>query len=153
MKRIFLLLTIALTFFAGMRAEEEPAKKTREEMFKEFMDFKMKFIAQEIDLEEGQQKRFMELYTEMSEEKGKLFEQIRKQQRKVRKDPQATDADYATLSRMMNEAKEKDAEIDKKYDEKFASFLSSKQIYKMKNAEEKFRKKMQEMRHKHKRKK
>ena len=48
----------------------------------------------------------------------------------------------------MTEAKEKDAEIEKKYDAIFSEFLTSKQVYKMKDAEEKFRNKMHEMRHK-----
>ena len=48
---------------------------------------------------------------------------------------------------MLN-AKEKDAELSKKYDDKFSKFLSPKQLYKMKEAEESFRRKMQEMRRK-----
>ena len=48
----------------------------------------------------------------------------------------------------MNRAKAEDAAIEKSYDEKFSQFLSQKQIYKMKTAENEFRKKMQEMRNK-----
>ncbi len=48
----------------------------------------------------------------------------------------------------MTDAKAKDAEISKRYDEKFSRLLTAKQVYKMKDAEEGFRRKMHEMRHK-----
>ena len=48
----------------------------------------------------------------------------------------------------MVSAKAKDAEISKRYEEKFAKLLTPKQRYKLKDAEESFRKKMQEMRRK-----
>lgn len=83
----------------------------------------------------------------MSDERMQVFEQTRRLERKVKKDPQATDEDYAAVSRAITEAKEKDAAIEKKYDAKFSTFMSSKQLFKMKAAEEKFRQKMNEMRH------
>lgn len=149
MKRIFLLLTMALIVVAGLSAQERGPKKSREEMWKEFIEFKMKFIAQEIGLEEDQKTKFQDTYSEMTEEKGRIFEQTRNLERRIKKNDNSSEAEYAELCKKLTEAKEKDAEIEKKYDEKFATFLTGKQIYKMKDAEEKFRQKMREMRPKH----
>lgn len=129
-------------------SQDNGKRKNREEMRKEIEEFKMKFIAQEMDLKEDQQKRFFELYSQMNEERSNLYKQIMKDERKLKKDPNASEEDYAAVSRAMTQAKEKDADLEKAYDEKFAAFLTNKQIYKMKVAEEKFRRKLQEMHHK-----
>lgn len=148
MNKKILLIILAMTLGIGTLCAQEKSKKSREEMRKEFREFKIKFIAQEIDLKEDQQKQFAELYDQMSNERMKIFEQTRRLERKVKKESNATEEDYASVSRAITEAKEMDAAIEKKYDAKFSTFLSSKQIFKMKAAEEKFRKKMSEMRHK-----
>lgn len=140
---------LALVAGVGMVCAQDNGKeKSKQEMIKEFKEFKMKFIAQEIDLKEDQQKQFFEVYDQMTQERRKIFEQTRKLERKVKKDKNAGEEDYAALSKAITEAKTKDAEIEKTYDAKFATFLSSKQIFKLKSAEEKFRKKVQEMRKK-----
>ncbi len=83
----------------------------------------------------------------MWSERGKLFRSTREIEKKLR-DGKPSEQEYTEACRALTEAKEKDAEIEKKYDAIFSEFLSSKQIYKMKDAEEKFRNKMHEMRHK-----
>lgn len=148
MKRILLFFMIAVTCVTAGFSQDKGRKKSPEEMRREINEFKMKFIAQEIDLREDQQKRFFELFGQMTDERSAIFEQMIRTERKIKKDPNATDEDYANLTRLITDSREKDAEIEKAYDEKFATFLSAKQIYKMKSAEEKFRKKMREMRHK-----
>lgn len=149
MIRKILIFTIAVVLGAGVAfAQDKKPRKLRQEMRKELMEFKKKFLAQEIDLKEEDQKHFFELYDQMSEERMKIFEQTRRLERKVNKDANATEEDYAAVSRAITEAKEKDAEIEKKYDAQFSTFLSSKQLFQLKAAEEKFRKKMHEMRHK-----
>lgn len=141
--RIVLLLGVILA--APLAAGAQHKGKDRAAMHKEVMEFKMKFLAQEMDLKEDQQKRFFDLYENMEEEKRALFRQIRIQERKLRDDKEATDADYAKVSEAIAAAKAKDAEIDRRYDEQFSKFLSQKQIYKMKEAERKFGEKMRQM--------
>jgi len=149
MIRKIVIIALTVVFGAGVVCAQDRKKgKTREEMRKELREFKMKFIAQEIDLKEEQQKQFFELYDRMSEERMKVFEETRRLQRKVKRDAKASDEDYAAVSRAITEAKEKDAAIEKRYDAEFSTILSSKQIFKMKGAEEKFMRKMREMRHK-----
>lgn len=114
--------------------------------WKEMQEFKLKYLAQEMQLKENQQKRFFELYTKMSEEKHKVYKDARHLERKLKEQKNVTDADYAAVSRALTDSKKKEAEIEKKYDKEFQKFLSSKQIFKMKEAEEAFRARMHEMR-------
>lgn len=149
MIRKLLLIVIASVVFSGVAFSQPKGKsKNREEMRKELREFKIKFIAQEMDLKDDQKEQFAEVYGKMNDERMEIFEQTRKLERKIDKDANATEEDYAAVSKAITEAKEKDAELEKKYDAQFRKFLTGKQIFKMKGAEEKFRQKMSEMRHK-----
>lgn len=70
---------------------------------------------------------------------------------KTKKEKNASEEDYKKLSELQQETREKINDIDKEYNKKFESFLTSKQIYQMHQGEEKFFSKMKEMRKKHKR--
>ncbi len=112
-----ILLTLLLGIFsvAGLFAQPKGhEKKSREEMRKEIDEFKKKFIAQEIDLKDDQKKEFFELYTQMNNERMKVFEQTRALERKVKKNADASEADYKAVSKAITEAKEKDEENQKK---------------------------------------
>lgn len=143
-RRYFAIVVLALVGVVSIYAQD--GKKSREDMRKEIVEFKIKFLAQEINLQKDQQEKFAELYSQLSQEKKKIFSNAMKLERKLRNSADATDADYAEASKVMAEARAKDIELDKQYDKKFAAFLTSKQIFQMKSAEEKFRKKMEEMR-------
>lgn len=146
MKKLSLFLLLILTLCIPAAAQHKG--KDREVMRKEIHEFKLKFLAQEMDLKEDQQKKFFDLYNQMTEEKVKLFKETKALERKLSDAANVSDAEYEKVSKSITAAKEKDAEIDKRYDEKFAQFLTPRQIYKMKEAEVKFRDKMNEMRHK-----
>lgn len=149
MKRITFIFALLCAFVLSAEAQPAtPVGKKREAMRKEMREFKMKFLAQEMELKGDARDEFFDVYGEMDEERGRLFCQTRALERRVRDDKNASDADYAAASKALAEAKAKDAEIEKKYDAKFATFLTQKQIFKMKCSEEKFRQKLREMHHK-----
>ena len=106
----------------------------------------MKFLAQEMDLKEDQKEKFVELYQKMSEERMQNFRRMRQLEDSLKEN--ASEEDYKKASEGIADLKLADARIEKEYDAKFAKFLSQKQIYKMKEAEEKFRRKMHDMRQK-----
>lgn len=147
-KKILSLLLILLTIVVAPAQNKKGHHSFNTKMAKEVRDFKIKFLAQEMDLDESQATKFAELYTNMCDEKRAVFKEVRSLQKKIKDNKAATDRDYEIVSQAITNAKLKDAEIDKKYDEKFATFLSKKQIFKMKEAEEQFRKKMMDMRRK-----
>jgi Spy/CpxP family protein refolding chaperone len=148
MKKLILLIILVLTVAVSPVAAQNKSKAERQQMWQEMQEFKLKFISQEIELKEDQQKKFTELYSQKSEEKRKVFHEIRTLEKKLKNNKDADDAEYASVMRSISAAKDKDAEIEKKYDEKFATVLTAKQIYKLREAEEKFRQKLQEMKHK-----
>lgn len=132
--------------FATVMAQDS-GKRSKEEIFREVQEFKIKFLAQEMDLKEDQQERFVKLYSEMNQKRFACMKEARSLKKKLKKNPDATEEDYQKVTDSMNKAKAEAASIEKEYDEKFAEFLSQKQIFKMKSAENEFRQKMEEMRH------
>ncbi|MDE6393292.1 MAG: hypothetical protein K2L59_08515 [Muribaculaceae bacterium] len=146
MRKIAVLAMLFLV--ALLPAVAQNKGKSREDIRREVQEFKLKFLAQEMDLKEDQQKQFFEVYTRMTDERARTVSEARRLEKKLAATKDASEAEYEAVSKAITAAKEKDAEIEKRYDEKFAQFLTPKQIFKMKAAEEKFRDKIHEMRHK-----
>ncbi len=144
-----LLLTLGI-LLACISVYAQPRHTHNPKFFKEVFEFKLKYLAQEMDLKSDQREKFVELYKKMWDEKHALFVEVQKLEKSVKDNKNATDEDFQKVSEAITQAKSKDAEIERKYDEQFATFLTPKQIFKMKNAEESFREKMQKMRHQNK---
>ena len=146
MKRLWILFTLIIAVSAVSFAQDEnPVKKER--MFREVQEFKMKYLAQEMDLSEVQKKKFFELYEEMSESKKECYQDAMVLDRKIKQEKDPTEEDYQEVRNAFNQANANWADIEKQYDEKFSEFLSQKQIYKMREAEVSFREKFEEMKH------
>ena len=145
-KYLILALLAILTFTSPLAAQNKHRGKDRAEMKREIQEFKLKFLAQEMDLEESKHKQFFDLYTQLEEERQKVIRDTKALEKKLKNVEDATDAEYEAVSKAITSAKEKEAEIEKRYDEKFSQFLSPRQLFKMKSAEQKFRDKMREMR-------
>ncbi len=144
MKRVTLI--IAMIVFAIIPAvSQRNGGKGKEAMHREMQEYKLRFLSQEMNLTADQQKKFEELYVKMSAERRQLFHATREQERKVRNNANASEADYKAAVNAMRNAKEKDAQIEKKYDAQFAKFLTARQIYKLKEAEETFNRRMRSM--------
>lgn len=151
MKRLILILTFILSLGLVVRAGEQTPPNGNHKMWKEIHEYKLKFLAQEIELKDSQKSEFIETYNALSEQKKKNFLELKALESKLNDD--STDTQYKEITDKIASLKIKDAQLEKEYDEKFAKFLTAKQIYKMKQAEEKFRKKMREMHQKRKHKK
>ncbi len=144
MKRLYLLL-IVLTAGLNIMMAGPKTEKERAEMRKEIRDFKMKFVAQEIELRDDQRAKFTEVYGSMMTEEEAIWDEIFAAQRRLKNEKNLTDAEYEQVNAAIIEGKAKGVALEKKYDALFAKFLTPKQRYKMKDAESKFRRKMEEM--------
>lgn len=133
---------------APATAQTKLKASDRHAMRREMHEFKLKYLAQEMDLRDNQKKEFVEVYNQMSSERRAVMKETRELEKKLADAKDASDADYEAVTKALTTAKEKDAAIEKKYDEKFATFLTAKQIFRMKAAEEQFRAKMHEMKKK-----
>ncbi|MDE6755359.1 MAG: hypothetical protein K2J82_12220 [Muribaculaceae bacterium] len=143
-----LLLSVIVLLSAFSASADGDKKKSKQEMFKEILEFKMKYLAQEMDLKGDQRQKFFDLYSEMTQRKNQCWKNARHMEKKLRKNDNPSEADYQAVTDAMNKAKAEDATIENEYSDKFSSFLTQKQIFKMKEAEDSFRKKMEEMRRK-----
>lgn len=146
MKKIVYMLIMALLACILPGYAQGKPKKSRAEMHKEMVEFKTKYIAQEMELTDELKEKFAPLYEQMDRERWQLFRETRALEKKLKNDKTATDSDYETVVQALNKAKERSAEIEKNYNEKFKKFLSAKQLYKMKEAEDAFNQRMMKMR-------
>ncbi|MDE7381766.1 MAG: hypothetical protein K2N03_06540 [Muribaculaceae bacterium] len=147
MKRILLTFSLIisslfLTPFSGLAQH----KHHHRAMSKEIQEFKIKYLASEIDLADSKLAKFSDICNEQDKERAKAFSDVRKLEKQVKDKKNAAEEDYLKLSEAKTNLKLKMAEIEKKYDEKFSSIISQKQLYKLREAESTFRKKMHRMR-------
>jgi Spy/CpxP family protein refolding chaperone len=142
--KIFLFLSIMMLICApfNMVAQKRNAPAPWK---KEFKEFKIRYLAQEIELRDDQKSLFVPLYTQMMEEKDEIMKVPISMQRRLDKMENASDEDYRKASEAMSNARIKENEIDQRYEEKFKQFLTPKQMYKLKEGERKFRDKLVEM--------
>lgn len=141
---LFLLLALAMPAFA----QKKHPDKDREAQRKEMMEMKLNFLAEEINLADDQRKQFDETYSQMNKERRVYFRKIKEAEKSIADNKNATEADYEKASAEIEKARNEMLLIEKKYDEKFATFLSKKQIYMLKEAETKFYEKMSNCRNK-----
>lgn len=145
MKKYLLpLLLVLLSIPVAFAQDKDKAK-----MMEELQQFKIDFLAKEMQLTEKEKAEFSPLYKEYDEQRRQAGAEAWKLERQLKKNKDASEADYKKLADLQQKAREKDNEIVKKFDSRLESFLSAKQIYTMHQGEEKFFEKMKEMRRKH----
>ena len=88
----------------------------------------------------------------MEVERRAIYKKIKKAEKSVA-DKDASEAAYEKASKEIQAARAEMVQIEQQYDEKFASFLSKKQMFKLREAEGKFMQKMQDCKEKRKSKK
>ena len=142
MKGKTLLLLFALLFVIPSFAQKPDKNKAARH--KEIMEFKLDFLAKEIDLKEDQVKQFNELYMQLDKERRVILKRIKTAEKTVSENKDASEAVYEKAMKEISSAKNDMIQTDKKYDEKFSTFLTKKQMYKLKEAENAFMKKMQQ---------
>ena len=123
--------------------------KDKAKMKEELQQFKIDFLAKEMQLSEKEKAEFAPLYKEYDEQRRQAGAEAWKFERELKKKKDPSEADYKKLAELQQRAREKDNEIVKKFDTRLESLLSAKQIYQMHQGEEKFFEKMKEMRRKH----
>ena len=141
-KTLLMILMLTLVSFAGMAQSKGGSDKSARA--KEFLEFKIKYLSDEMGLTGEERQKFVNLYTQYGNEKRVLWKKAHDLEKKIKEKKNATEAEYEEWSK----AKAKIDELEASYDKKFSNFLTSKQIYKMKSAEEQFKQKMRDCRDK-----
>ena len=143
--RVLLLVILSTVCVAGANAQKKNNHRGGD-IHKEIRDFRIKFVAQEIELRDDQRKEFMETYSHLINDRRNAYAKVRELEKKVKDKKNASEADYKDLSDARSKASSEIVNLNTRYDAIFSKFLSQKQIVKMKEAEEKFRTRMMEMR-------
>ncbi|MCM1319193.1 MAG: hypothetical protein NC217_02290 [Muribaculaceae bacterium] len=129
----------------------EPKEPTAEKL-KELQEFKIKYLIQEMDLSADKQAEFTKLYTQYDNERSTLFRDIYQRVKSMRQNQNPTDTDFMVIAETMATAKAREGALEQKYFNKLKTILSPKQLYTLKCAEQKFDRKLNEHRHKGKKK-
>lgn len=111
----------------------------REKWFKEAREYKHQYLIKELDLTKTQQREFFPLYDQMDDEMIKIQQETRQMEKRIKSlGDKASDLDYEKATDALYEAKEKEANIEKKYLTEFRKVLTPEQLFKLKGAERKF---------------
>lgn len=109
---------------------------------------KLEYFAKELKLSDDQQKKFNPLYEEMETAIYKSNNEAEELMKKTAADKNATDTEYEAAALAASKAKQKEGEIKTQYFNKFADILSKKQLFQLKQAEEKFKQYLLSLRNK-----
>lgn len=153
MKKFCFLILSLFFFLPKINAQSDNYVENRDidKMRQEMRDFKLKYLAKEIDLKDDQKQEFIDLYDEFETKRAEIYKPVRKLERQIRKDgDNATEEDYKKLTNELNKANQENSKLETKFNEKFSKFLSQKQIYRLRDAENNFRVKLEIMHQSHK---
>lgn len=132
---------------AQTKGNHKRCNKDKKEMLKEIKEFKVDFLAKEMDLSAAQRKKFAEVYAERMEELHIYMEKSHAIEKRLKNEKNISDEEYAKAMATLDEYRDKCQEIEKKNDAKLKTFLSQKQLFKMREGERKFRDTMHRMKH------
>ena len=137
MKRfVFLILLSVVSAASLLQAQTTNSQRAR--WMGNIRQQKIEYIVKELKLNEEQADKFTRLYTEMESEIYKLNCEAEDLLNKIALDDKATDAEYEAAALASTRVKQKEGEIELEYFHKFSRFLTKKQLFQMKLAEEKF---------------
>ncbi|MBR1882925.1 MAG: hypothetical protein IJ808_07960 [Muribaculaceae bacterium] len=131
MKRILLLFLI---LGATCAAHAQDRAKWTSDM----LEAKHKMLVEEVGMTPTQQEQFLPLYEAMENEIFQTNRNARTLAASVEKKKAPADSDYLQAAEALSNAKMREGEIEAKYFEKFAKILSKRQLFLLKQAENKF---------------
>ena len=132
------LLTIALVAGASSVAAQQPENLDVEKVLAEIRPYKHDFFIKKLKLTKEQASEFLPLYDAMEDSLMSINKEIRELERTVLENPSATDAEIAEVARATFEQKQREAQTEIAYFEKFCNTLSPKQLLQIKSAEKQF---------------
>ncbi|MGN0214607.1 MAG: hypothetical protein ACI4AH_07370 [Muribaculaceae bacterium] len=145
MKTIIITFVLALVFAMPVAAQnrKNSSRPNQTEWLKGVRDYKHDLLVKEMELTKAQQDEFFPLYTQMEEEIFQANKQARDLENKISnsKEP-VSDLEYAKAAEALSEVSMTCAKIEEEYFKKFAKILSSKQLFQLKRAENRFAKSM-----------
>lgn len=137
-RTILLAVIIALTAWNAASQQANADNEDRDKIMAQLKPYKHKFLAKDLELSKEQQRDFLPIYDKMDEELLKINEDTRRLERSVSENNDATETEIEAASRAVFEQKQKEAQIELSYYEKFKEVLSPRQLLKLKSSERRF---------------
>lgn len=141
MKRLVLTFTViaAIILTATQAFAQEPQKKAqRQQWMNNMIQSKTEYVVKEIGLNENVRTKFEKQYMAMCHEMAKLGRDTRNLERSISKKENPSDLEYEKCAEAMSEFKIKEGNIEMKYFNQFKTYLTKKQLFKLKIAEQKW---------------
>lgn len=114
----------------------------RSKWVNEMLEAKHQMLIEEVGLTPTQQEQFMPLYEAMEKEIYTTNRDARTLAASVEKKKAPTDSEYKQAAEALSRVKVREGEIEAKYFEKFSKILSKRQLFLLKQAENKFTRNM-----------
>ena len=129
-KSIAFILIIVATLTANAQ--------DRSKWVNEMLEAKHQMLIEEVGLTPTQQEQFMPLYEAMEKEIYTTNRDARTLAASVEKKKAPTDSEYKQAAEALSRVKVREGEIEAKYFEKFSKILSKRQLFLLKQTENKF---------------
>ena len=114
----------------------------RSKWVNEMLEAKHQMLIEEVGLTPTQQEQFMPLYEAMEKEIYTTNRDARTLAASVEKKKAPTDSEYKQAAEALSRVKVREGEIEAKYFEKFSKILSKRQLFQLKQTENKFTRNM-----------
>ncbi len=140
------ILTFLLCLFVAAAAQSAPQDKAkRAQWFNNMVNSKIEYLSKQMNLEGDQKVQFEKTYRAMVNETSKIASETRRLERNVSKKDNASDLEYEKAAEAIAEFKSKEGAIELRYFNQFKTFLTKKQLFQLKIAEDRWMKEL--MRH------
>lgn len=134
---LFICLLAMLVSF-GAIAQAPADSEGRERIMSELKPYKHKFFEKELKLTKEQARDFLPLYDKMEAELQQINDETRELEKRVVDNDKASDTEIEAASRAIFMQKQREAELEMQYYEKFKEILTPRQLLKLKSVEREF---------------
>lgn len=143
---IFVILSIvSISSYAKKTNEDDTAQ--REQWQKEMYTAKREYIQDALSLTSDQKSKFFPIYDQMGKEILKMQRETNQMRRSISRRTDVTDIEYEKASEALFELKSKEGALEMKYYNEFKTILTPQQLFKLKDAEFKWFRKIAKKRH------
>lgn len=112
------------------------AQQHRKDHVDDYMAQKKAFLMKETQMSEQEAAQVFPLYIELQKKKFNLQREVRRELRAIHQQKgKISDETYRKASRMINDAKMKDAELENEYYQRFAKILTPQKLFLLQKAE------------------
>jgi len=146
MKKYFIISFMLMLLTCGNVLAAGPKNKAqRKQWYENMIQTKIDFLSRQINLTPDQKDKFEKAYRSMSNETSRLAHDTRALERQIAKKADPSDLECEKAAEAIAEFKSKEGAIELQYFNHFKTFLTKKQLFQLKIAENRWMNKL--MRH------